>query len=77
MTCPFYEVRVREVRSQEIGSSFAEKVWTPWCSHPHSSVPERAARSLGGGCQLQCEGDLASCQVPEDLRMDLKPRTRP
>jgi hypothetical protein len=41
-----------------------------WCSHPHGPLPRQIAeRVIGGGATLlQCEGDLARCQVPEDRR---------
>ena len=44
----------------------------PYCRHKHSPVPlDNIAHVMGGTPPLSCAGDLASCQVPPEKRLDL------
>lgn len=74
-TCPFYKEEVKRIRSQELRNDGqaapVQVIRTSWCEHKHTPVLEIAAKGLGGGNLLKCNGSYANCSVPSENRGDV------
>jgi hypothetical protein len=73
--CPLYDVVRLKFQRNEIGSSGPREMHAdvPVCDHKHSPAPRHIApKVIGGGDLLKCGGDLDKCQVPLDVRGDVR-----
>jgi hypothetical protein len=71
--CPFYRtspVTVERRRTAREGRAARPPVTgAPWCAHLYSPVTKYIATVIVGGAnKLRCAGDLAGCQVRENVR---------
>ena len=70
--CPFYRrdrAFVERRKQWRPSQTPPPEVLAAWCAHLYSPVSKFVAtRITGGAAKLQCEGDLAKCQVREAVR---------
>ena len=70
--CPFYRcdrTAFERRRLRRAYPSAPPERNAAWCAHLYSPVSKYVATRIAGGAdKLQCNGDLAKCQVREALR---------
>jgi len=70
--CPFYRSDRAVFERRKLGRAYASpppQRTAAWCAHLYSPVSKYVATRIAGGAdKLQCNGDLAKCQVREALR---------
>lgn len=71
--CQFYQLVTITTQRRPISTKTypTNTQSNPWCSHPHSPVPEDIAKAPTGQSALKCDGEFPEkCQVREEVRYD-------